>query len=148
MPKKFTSNCRRGLLRRRELDRARDTEARVVDENVDAPIAAQDLCHGGVHLRLVRYVRLQMRHARLRVFGAAAELVYFQTAVAQGARGVQADAELPPVMTATRASVVDAMEIAFIFFEFFKYSIKPAAKLQWTSCELFLTPVTARPRAH
>lgn len=92
MPKKFTSNCRRGLLRRRELDRARDTEARVVDENVDAPIAAQDLCHGGVHLRLVRYVRLQMRHARLRVFGAAAELVYFQTAVAQGARGVQADA--------------------------------------------------------
>ena len=91
------------------------------------PLAAQDLCHGGVHLRLVRYVRLQVRHARLRVFGAAAE---------------------PPVMTATRASVVDAMEIAFIFFEFFKYSIKPAAKLQWTSCELFLTSVTVRSCGH
>ena len=56
--------------------------------------------------------------------------------------------ELPPVMTATRASVVDAMEIAFVFFEFFKYSIKPVEKLQGTTCELFLTSVTVRPRAH
>ena len=81
-----------GLLRRRELDRTRDAEARVVDENVDAPLAAQDLRHGGVHLRLVRHIRLQVRHARLRVFGAAAELIHVQTAAAQGARGVQADA--------------------------------------------------------
>ena len=73
-----------GLLRRREFDRARDAEARVVNENVDAPLAAQNLRHGGVHL--------QVRHARLRVFGAAAELIHVQTAAAQGARGVQADA--------------------------------------------------------
>lgn len=59
-----------GLLRRRELDRAGDAEARVVDQDVDAPLAAQDLGHGGVDLRLVRHIRLQMRHARLRVFGA------------------------------------------------------------------------------
>ena len=32
--------------------------------------------------------------------------------------------ELPPVMTATRASVVDDMEIAFVFFEFFKHFLK------------------------
>lgn len=56
--------------------------------------------------------------------------------------------ELPPVMTATRASVVDDMEIAFVFFEFFKYSIKHAEKLQGTTCELFLTSVTVRPHAH
>ena len=81
-----------GLLRRRELDRARDAEARVVDENVNAPLAVQDLRHGGVHLRFVRHIRLQVHHARLRVFGAAAELIHFQAAAAQGARGVQADA--------------------------------------------------------
>ena len=81
-----------GLLRRRELDRAGDAEARVVDQNVDAPLAAQDLGHGGVDLRLIRHIRLQMRHARLRVFGAAAELIHVQTAVAQRACGVEADA--------------------------------------------------------
>ena len=81
-----------GLLRRRELDRAGDAEARIVDENVDAPLAAQNLRHGGVHLRFVRHVCLQVRYARLRVFGAAAELIHVETAAAQGTRGVQADA--------------------------------------------------------
>ena len=66
--------------------------ARAVDENVNAPLAVQDLRHGGVHLRFVRHICLQVHHARLRVFGAAAELIHFQAAAAQGARGVQADA--------------------------------------------------------
>ena len=139
MPKKFTSNCRR------ELDRARDAEARVVDENVNAPLAVQDLRHGGVHLRFVRHICLQVHHARLRVFGAAAELIHFQAAAAQGARGVQADA---------RTAAGDDGYTCFgggchgVFFEFFKYSIKPVEKLQGTTCELFLTSVTVRPRAH
>ena len=63
-----------------------------VDVNVDAPLAAQNLRHGGVHLRFVRHVCLQVRYARLRVCGAAAELVHVETAAAQGTRGVQADA--------------------------------------------------------
>ena len=40
------------------------------------------------------------------------------------------------------------MEIAFIFFEFFKYSIKFAVELQGTTCELFLIPLTACLCAH
>ena len=77
MPKKFTSNCRR---------------ASCAGVNSIAPEMPKPALLMRMSMRPSRHVCLQVRYARLRVFGAAAELIHVETAAAQGTRGVQADA--------------------------------------------------------